>query len=230
MGIGAQRSGTSWWHSLLEAHPGVHALGWPFKELHFFDRFASDSFTDDDVQAYHEYFRAPPGRIAGEWTPRYMYDPTTPPLLHRAAPQARLLVLLRDPVARLRSGYAHAVARGVAPEPAWVDALARGLYAQQLETVLASYPRAQLLVLQFERCVAAPADELARTYAFLGLRPFTPRNLARPVNRGGAAPPLPPERDAQIRAAYAPDVRSLSASFDDIDLSLWPDTARLLGA
>ena len=92
VGIGAQRSGTSWWHGLIETHPHVHALGWPFKELHFFDER-----RDADARAYHELFRRPRGRLAGEWTPRYMYDAHTPALLRRAAPDARLLVMLRDP-------------------------------------------------------------------------------------------------------------------------------------
>src|SRR5437660_746473 len=39
VGVGVQRAGTSWWQSLLEAHPDVHGRGWPDKELHFFDRF-----------------------------------------------------------------------------------------------------------------------------------------------------------------------------------------------
>ncbi|HVT77482.1 MAG TPA: sulfotransferase [Acidimicrobiales bacterium] len=226
VGIGAQRSGTSWWHSLVESHPDVHALGWPFKELHFFDRFADEPFTDADAQAYRARFKAPPGRIVGEWTPRYMYDAHTPALLHRVAPDARLLVLLRDPVARFRSGRAHGAARGDVGEAARRDALQRGLYGEQLARVLAHYRREQLLVLQFERCVASPGAELARTFAFLGLAPFTPRQLTQPVNRSaGAPPPLAAAERAELVAFYTEDVAHLAAEFPEIDMGLWPEFA-----
>jgi hypothetical protein len=220
VGIGAQRAGTSWWHGLIESHPQVHALGWPYKELHFFDQ--RQQLETADVRAYHEFFRRPPGRIAGEWTPRYMYDAHTPALLRAAAPDARLLVLLRDPVARFRSGLAH----DGAPE----DALRRGLYHAQLTNVLASFPREQVLVLQFERAVADPAAELARTYAFLGLAQFVPRALREPVNRSrGAVAPLAAEDAVRLASAYAPDVAALAATFPEIDLALWPETTALLG-
>jgi hypothetical protein len=221
VGIGAQRSGTSWWHSLIESHPNVHGLGWPFKELHFFD--ARRVLTDDDVRSYHDMFRRPGGRMAGEWTPRYMYDAHTPALLRVAAPDARLLVMLRDPIARFRSGFAHALARGVARDDAWDDAFHRGMYHAQLRNVFASYPRDQVLVLQFERCVAAPAEMLGATFAFLGLAPFTPPTLARPVNRGAApAPALSDHEMDNLRAAYADDVAALVSEMPQVDPSLWP--------
>jgi hypothetical protein len=214
VGIGAQRAGTSWWHSLIESHPDVHALGWPYKELHFFDRFATEPFTDGDVRAYHEFFRKPRGRVAGEWTPRYMFDAHTPALLHRAAPDARLLVMLRDPVARFRSGYAHG--------GAYDEAVRRGLYHAQLTNVLAAFPRAQLLVLQFEQCVARPAELLARTFAFLDLAPFTPPRLAQPVNASPQpVPPLTDEERVRLTDAYAADSAALFAEFPELDARLW---------
>lgn len=222
VGIGAQRSGTSWWHSLIESHPQVHALGWPYKELHFFDRFAHADFTEGDVAAYCKYFRRPRGRQAGEWTPRYMFDAHTPALLRRAAPDARLLVMLRDPIARFCSGFAHAQRRCADRDDAWTDAMRRGLYHAQLTNVLAAFPRDQLLVLQFERCVAAPEAMLDETFAFLGLATHTPRALAAPVNRGGDRPPLSADERARLRDAYADDVAALAATFPQIDLALWP--------
>ena len=77
------------------------------KEQHFFDRFCARELTDADVAEYHDRFPRKPGQIAGEWTPRYMHDFWTPRLIARAAPEAKLLIMFRDPIERFRSGVPH---------------------------------------------------------------------------------------------------------------------------
>ena len=57
----------------------------------------------DFVERYHRNFPRPAGGVTGEWTPRYMYDHWSLRLLRRAAPEARILVILRDPIERYRS-------------------------------------------------------------------------------------------------------------------------------
>src|SRR5687768_3050648 len=99
VGVGAQKSGTSLWYRLLTTHPAVAPAA--RKEIHFFDRLLA--VEEPDLRAYELYFPRGPGQICGEWTPRYMVDPWTPPLLAAAAPEAKLLVLLRDPVERFAS-------------------------------------------------------------------------------------------------------------------------------
>ena len=47
-----------------------------------------------------------PDSIVGEWTPRYLADPMAIRQLRDAAPEAKLLVMFRDPVARYRSAIA----------------------------------------------------------------------------------------------------------------------------
>ena len=103
-----------------------------------------------------------------------MLDAWTPPLLRRAAPDARLLVLLRDPVERFRSGRTLAENRltvGAAPRAAANAGYQRGVYADQLLRLWKVFPPARVLVLQLERCVRDPRAELRRTFAFLGLDP-----------------------------------------------------------
>src|SRR5205814_1154809 len=51
------------------------------------------------------------------------------------------------------------------------DAIWRGFYYQQLRHVLEFFPRDQVLVLQFERCVQDPVGEMERTWRFVGLEP-----------------------------------------------------------
>lgn len=119
VGVGTQRSGTKWWYENVVGHPGVTRVSGPHKELHFFDGLSDVDLSPEWVERYHRFFPRPGGTIAGEWTPRYMANFWTPGLLHEAAPEARLLVLLRDPVERYLSGVAlesfRASARGDVP-------------------------------------------------------------------------------------------------------------------
>src|SRR5690242_18385540 len=109
VGVGAQKSGTTWWSAALRDHPEISIAT---KELHFFDSMETLDPRDCPVDAYHAHFAGEP-LLAGEFTPRYMFDPWVPALLRVAAPEARLIMILRDPVDRYRSGIAHVRSRGV---------------------------------------------------------------------------------------------------------------------
>ena len=109
VGVGTQKSGTQWWSHHLFGHPD--AVRPVRKELHFFQHGWESPFGEQGITFYHRYFPQRPGIVTGEWTPRYVMDPWTPPRLRAAAPDARLLVLLRDPMSRLRSSIQHNVVR-----------------------------------------------------------------------------------------------------------------------
>ena len=230
VGIGAQKAGTSWWSALIGEHPDVHRANGQPKELHFFDEHWERPFTEADGERYARYFPRPPGGSSGEWTPGYMIDFWTPELLRRAAPKARILILLRDPLERFRSGMAHTDdmdRRSLGRQDAG-GAFGRGLYAQQMRRVFAAFPREQVLILQYERCRMDPEGELARTFRFLGLREVSldPSRFQRPVNPTTARKvELRPELRAALTAAYAPDLAQLIALVPELDLDLWP-TAR----
>jgi hypothetical protein len=229
VGVGTQRSGTSWWYSLLEGHPRVQRLASATKELHFFDPFWEGPFGDEDVEAYWQCFRRPPGKLGGEWTPRYVFDAWTPPLLRRAAPDARLLVMLRDPVDRFASAMSHRVERGRSTDADAVgDAVSRGFYHQQLTRLLGHFPREQLLVLQFERCRDDTDTMFGRTLEFLGLEPASAPGESRPSNRTRSKVELPRRVQDDVRAAYRYDVEALAESFPDLDLRLWPNFSDLV--
>ena len=87
----------------LDSHPSVVRVDTCLKELHYFDRFWDGDVPADLVARYHRYFPRPAGGVTGEWTPRYMYDHWSLRLLRRAASEARILVILRDPIERYRS-------------------------------------------------------------------------------------------------------------------------------
>ena len=149
VGVGAQKAGTSWWNRLIEAHPDVVSAGGLKKELHYFDRSWETPFDDEQARRYQRYFPVPEGKVAGEWTPGYLIDFWTPELIARAAPDARILILLRDPIERFRSGLTHQLATSRKPigHRDIQGAFQRGLYAPQLRRVLAAFPPALALAM-----------------------------------------------------------------------------------
>jgi hypothetical protein len=231
VGIGAQKAGTTWWYGLIASHPGVATRPNLHKERHFFDRYAARAFGPDDAACYRAWFPRPPAMVTGEWTPDYMHLPWVPGLLAQAAPEARLLVLLRDPVERLRSGLAHDRRYRKASAEASAAAVARGFYDEALARWTAHFDPRQFLFLQYERCVADPRSQLARTYEFLDLEPFTPKQIERRVSETRHAIDLEPGTRHRLAELYAPDVLALTTKYPDLDLdlSLWPNFTALVG-
>lgn len=230
IGVGAQRAGTTWWFRTLLGHPAIRAPQGRVKELHFFDRFCGVEMRDGHVRDYHELFPRAEGEIAGEWTPRYMGDVWTPRLLRRAAPDARLLVMLRDPIERYRSGVAHRVMTepGRPLELIASDAVERGRYAAHLRRLRRYFDADRILVLQYERCRADPAGEYRRTLRFLGVADDDePRDVtrARGTTTEAQKEPLWPELEAALRHVLEPDVAELRTLVPELDLSLWPHFA-----
>lgn len=228
VGAGASGSATGWWHAQIERHPDVHRLPSTPREVRWFERFWRDPFTAVDAARYAEWFPRPEGGTAGEWTPAYLTDFWVPEMLAAAAPRARILVLLRDPVERYAASRARAVLPMTRP---WDDRDAqgtfqRGLYAEPLRRLLAAYPREQVLILQEEACRKSPETELARTLAFIGLAPTQlAAAVAAPLPAVAAPPPqsteLPEAVHRALVEAYSADLANLAELAPELDLGLW---------
>jgi len=155
-------------------------------------------------------------------------------LIAIAAPKARVLVLLRDPVDRFRSGLTHTddASRAALSQGDTAGAFQRGLYGQQLQRVIDAFPREQILIQQYEACRADTAGELARTFAFIGLPPATidPGRFSRPVNPTTARKiDLTQNLRKALLDGYAPDLERLRSLAPELDLSLWPTARESLG-
>jgi hypothetical protein len=186
IGVGALGSGTGWWHALLLAHPEIRPPHAGRRALHHFDRFCATEMTDADVAAYHAHFPRQEGTITGEWTGRYLFDPWTPPLLKRAAPDAKLLVMLSDPIERYRAVFTDRLAKRAGDETIYMaDVVDRRSFGAQLARLRRFYDPDRILVLQFERCRADPAAQYRRTLEFLGVRDTS--WLSRRLAHGGGA-------------------------------------------
>ena len=226
IGVGAQRCGSTWWFLLLESQPAIHYEPRVRKERHFFDRFYDTAPTPADIDTYKRWFPRPPGKLVGEWTACYMHHFWVPPLIAEVAPEAKLIVMVRDPIERYRSGLTWESHYGPLPRFSYADdAFARGLYGAQINRLRASVDPAQILVLQYERCQADVAGQLRRTLDFLGIDEPS-RMVDRAINvTAGPKVGLPPYVREELVARYAPDVRALVEMVPDIDVDLWPSMA-----
>jgi len=211
--VGAQRCGTTSLYRYLRGHPWV-APAVRHKGVHYFDTSYSKGWS-----WYRAHFplaaraawaaRRGVRLVTGEASPYYMFHPLAPARLAADLPQARLILVLRNPVERCVSHHAHEVARGFEPL-GLADALerederlageverivdqpgynsfahqhwsyrARGVYVDQLRALLEGFPRHQLLVLSSAELSASPGPTLARVLDFLGLPPWQPARFDR---------------------------------------------------
>jgi hypothetical protein len=227
VGIGVQKAGTTWWYRLIESHPQVFTAHWK-KELHFFDQFGFREFdTAHHSALYAQQFPRPLGGVTGEWTPRYMSNFWVAPLLKIAAPDTKLLVLTRDPVRRYLSGVRHARnAESLSMKLALALAFQRGFYFEQLSGYLRHFHRAQILVQQYEQCLADPRGEIRRTFEFLGLDSgHVPPNVDVRFNESKGRPFVgSAQAREELAELYRDDACRLAETFD-LDLSLWPSIA-----
>jgi hypothetical protein len=174
----------------------------------------------------------------GEASPDYLFAPRAPQRVASILPHAKLLVLLRDPVARAYSHYQKEVARGyerlsfeeaIAAEPERLEReadrlrsdpsyqsyshehfsyVARGIYADQLSRWLECFPREQLWIVRSEDLFGDPDATYASALRFLGL---PARSLsAYPRRNVRLYEPLPPKLERQLRRYYAPHNEKLS--------------------
>lgn len=240
VGVGCGKAGSSWWHTLVAAHPQVVPNRLRRKEVHYFPHFGWRAPDEETLATYREAFARPAGAVCGEWSGNYLYYPFALDALAAAAPAARLVALVRNPVDRfvsmlnqytaVRADVVGASGAGRAALETWSlfpEAAYQARVADGVRRALELFGRERVLVLQYERCVEDTAGELARTYEFLGVDPLAlPADLERPVNRRDYVVERP---DAASRAWIArwfeDDVRALGELLPELELERWPDFA-----
>jgi hypothetical protein len=171
--IGAQRSGTTFLDKVLRAHDEVYLPPYR-KEIHYFDwHFARGA------DWYRGFFpssgEASKYRAIGEVTPDYVFEPAVPARIAEMLPDSRLVMMLRNPVRRVFSGYLHHVRsfndrrgfeRFIAEQH---DAVERGFYAQQIKRYLNLFSAHNIHIMISEEVFGRPQSELDRLAEFLNL-------------------------------------------------------------
>jgi hypothetical protein len=253
--IGAAKSGTtSMWH-MLRQHPQIYMS--PVKEPNF---FAADARPPrlgradgghweriSDLGTYERLFDGIDGeRIVGEASVAYLNSVEAPLALRRHCPDAKLVAVLRHPVARAHSQYLMNRAVGWEPLRSFRAALnaedvrvsngcshiyqyrRRGMYAAQLEGYTAWFEADAIRVFLYEDLLGDPQKVMADIFAFLGVDTFTPDVSVRLNSvqaEGGQAVNRSPPRlgrraPANLMTAVRPDIVSLQERLGR-DLTTW---------
>lgn len=171
--IGAMKAGTSSLHHYLALHPDVSMSRQ--KELNFFERS-----WERGIDWYEAQFPdATP--VRGESSPNYTKYPRhgaeAPARMHSLVPEARIVYLVRDPIARIVSHYVDAysfgrVSRPLAEELETAEGdhfVACSRYHMQLSRYLVHYDLAQVLVVTSEHLRERRGDALREVFRFLGV-------------------------------------------------------------
>jgi hypothetical protein len=182
-----------------------------------------------DDHWYSSLFKRGRGRVVGEITPAYACL-SSEAILHvyRLMPEAKLILLLRDPIDRAWS-HARMDLRRNAERGATqaqdehyrrhfesAQSRMRGDYVTTLERWLSRYPPSQLFVGFYDEIVAEPVALLKRIFRFLGVADDEhqiPNDARSRVNPGTGAR-IPPDLHLHLCSLYIDQLRILAQRFD----------------
>jgi len=196
--IGAMKSGTTDLARKLAHHSSVCFCD--KKEPHFFN---SRDDWESELEEYHSYFRPTPGQICGEGSTSYSDLATYPKVverLHSYNPQLKLIYLVRHPIRRIQSQYAHRLMNGDAEPDINLEFENRGWrylsqssYGTTLKTYQEAFGQGQVLPILFESYITDMGGGVDRVCDFLeipreDLMHITARNTTVGSNRSRWSP------------------------------------------
>ncbi len=195
---GVPKAGTTALHSALARHPELSLS--PVKEPKFFltDGPPAAEGGPGDAKTYREHVwrrsdyeslfaRAPEGTLKGESTPFYLHNNDAQRRIRTLVPDARLIIVLRDPVERAHSNWAHMWSAGLDPCADFIEACDReekraaegwadfwrytelGKYGEQLVRLYGKFPTEQVLIFRYRALISDPVSTLDTVCAFLGV-------------------------------------------------------------
>ena len=243
--VGAERCGTSSMYEVLSWHPAVFSAILPRKEVHYFDYSYAHPLS---WYRCHFPLRARAALaargtgvapVAFEASPSYMCHPLAPERIARDLPGVKLIVMLRDPVARAYSSHTMRAGWGVETEPferaleledsrlaGEAERMAadpsyvgynwrhfayrtRGQYAEQLEQLDRLVGRDRIHVIDSGEFFASPARVYDQVLDFLGLPDAGHPAFDPPRTR--SRPPMPDSARKALEEHYRPYDERLAA-------------------
>ena len=198
--VGAARAGTTSMYDYLRAHPQIYMpLSIEGKEPSFFCDLVPPWAADyRDLDSYLSLFEPGRGRaMVGEGSTNYLVAPESARRIHARYPDAKILMLLRDPAARAYSLYRYICSFGMEHEPTFEKGLAAeagrvnnaafikrwrllyyaflyyhsGLYSEQIARYFEVFPREQIHIVLFDDMKRDLLGTVQGIYRFLGVDP-----------------------------------------------------------
>jgi hypothetical protein len=221
LGIGAQKSGTTWLYANLRQHPELFLPD--LKEVHYFDWYFIAG-----LRQYAELFQPAGQRLKGEITPSYGVLPLRRIAFVRAImPDVRLVLLLRNPIERAWSQAVMNLVK-IAGKPAeqvtedefiahleHERVVQRGDYLTMLNNWQRFFPAEQLHVRFFEDIAERPQELLRAIFRHLGVSSDVDFSQFpyRQVVFKGVEVPMPDRVRRLLEDRYRADIEALYRRF-----------------
>lgn len=187
--VGAVKAATTSLYYYLKEVPGVYMP--PIKEPSYFspNTVQGAGLLDiiRDREQYVDLYRNAAGHHAiGEASPTYLWDPQSPKLIHQAIPNARIIIVLRDPIDRAYSQYLERM-KYSGMNLSFYDELMRdghsdekmypiskfyvefGMYSEQVRRYFDEFGIHKVKVIIFEEFIQHPEKTVNEILAFLGI-------------------------------------------------------------
>lgn len=236
---GVQKAGTTTLHSYLRQHPELCLPAQ--KELHYFDDEDGVNWQAPNYELLHEHFPRDSSIMRGEATPIYSYWPNALERICRYNPDAKFIIMLRDPVERAWSHWRMERRRGceneefgsairgararVAASPngahrvhSYVE---RGCYGSQLRRLLTHFPARNVHISSLAAMETDRESMLASICEFLNVSHFEQPPTPRRLNSDLEPPTTPDPADAEyLRGLYVDEMRDLHECCDAHNIRL----------
>ena len=235
--IGGQRCGSTSLHKLLASHPQISMIqpARPEPKLFFGRNYSAR------LDAHEREHPVAAGRLSGEKSAGYLESPLAASRIADRYPEARIIAILRDPIARAVSNYWYTRSNGLEPlsltdaltteaehrsyDAAAISAspyhyLRRGRYRDHLDRYVERFPRRSVHVVILEDLTTRPGAA-AELFDFLD----RDRDEAARFDREGASvaderEQIPPEHRRRLRDHFAGPNERLSVLLDR-DVTEW---------
>lgn len=187
IGIGGKRCATTWLFRCLSEHPEICMP--KEKELHF---FSDEARYQKGVAAYENFFKdCPSHTLCGEFSASYLSHSEAPKRIKEYAPDIKIIVVLRDPVARALSHMQYWQSRGELSSSAaakeaieqYPEILDCGMYAKHIRNWLEYFSLKEIYVVIYDVIEEQPQNVLRELYTFLGVdTEYQPKNITQRQN------------------------------------------------
>lgn len=169
IGIGVQRSGTTWIYEMLKNHPQVCMS--PEKEINFFNHH-----YDRGLEWYKKFFNeCSREKVIGEFSPTYLSHNLTAKRIRKIVPEAKLIVSLRNPADQIFSRYCYMITRkkynksfdeALKERPFLIE---NAFYYKHIKRYLEHFDESQILILIYEDLRKDARSFLQKIYSFLDI-------------------------------------------------------------
>jgi len=239
--IGAQRSGTTRLYHLLDKHPQI-SMAKPMRpEPKFFLQTPQNIDTQHYLNTYHQV-RDSSIKAYGEKSTSYYEKPEVAQHIAQYFPDAKIIMLLRNPVDRAISNYFFTLQHGLEtrtleevfiqkiPKPyipkhisvSPFDYLKRGHYSQYLPAYIKKFSKNDVKILIFDNFIQNPQNSLNDIFDLLKI---TKQNIEISVafegqNSSNKTQVISQEIIDALHLYYSNEIHQLECLIDE-DLSIW---------